>query len=283
VHAETIIVMDFIAANQSGAELPTQLKILVVDDDVLSQRMMRVLLTREGHQVDTVSSGSEALDAIKLQKYDIIFMDLQMPGMDGIQVSRRIREWENGSQHTFIVALTASYLPEKGQTLFEAGIDNYISKPFELEHIQRLLKYSVKARLIARFEQSAEQGQKPRSDAVLDVQRGIEQVGGDVDTYRELLSDFAAGLPERLRTIQQFVAKMDLEGLSRAAHNLHGIAASLGALQLSEYARKLDKESSEGYTESIDPLLQEIQLIVGKLLEFSNNFLAEKKINVVSV
>jgi CheY-like chemotaxis protein/HPt (histidine-containing phosphotransfer) domain-containing protein len=280
---ETIIVMDFIAANQSGAELPTQLKILVVDDDVLSQRMMRVLLTREGHQVDTASSGPEALEAVKLQKYDIIFMDLQMPMMDGIQASRNIREWENGTQHTFIVALTASYLPEKGQTLFDAGIDNYISKPFELEHIQRLLNYSVKARLNSHFDSSANHGRKSPSDVVLDIQRGIDHVGGDVDTYRELLSDFAAGLPERLRTIQQFFATMDLVGLSRAAHNLYGIAASLGALQLSECARKLDKQSGEGYTESIDPLLQEIQLIVGKLLEFSNNFLAEKKINVESV
>jgi HPt (histidine-containing phosphotransfer) domain-containing protein len=76
---------------------------------------------------------------------------------------------------------------------------------------------------------------------------------------------------------------MDLVGLSRAAHNLHGIAASLGALQLSECASKLDKQSGEGYTESIDPLLQEIQRTVGKLLELSNKFLAEKKINVVSV
>jgi CheY-like chemotaxis protein len=185
--------MDFIAASQSGAELPTQLKILVVDDDVLSQRMMRVLLTREGHQVDTVSNGPEALEAVKLQKYDIIFMDLQMPMMDGIQASRSIREWENGTQHTFIVALTASYLPEKGQTLFEAGIDNYISKPFELEHIQRLLKYSVKARLNSRLESSVDCGQKLPSDVVLDIQRGVDHVRR-CNTYRELLSDFAAGL-----------------------------------------------------------------------------------------
>ena len=269
--------MDFIAADQSGAELSPQLKILVVDDDVLSQRMMRVLLTREGHQVDTVSSGADALELIKIHRYDLIFMDLQMPTMDGIEASRRIREWENGTQHLYIVALTASYLPEKGQALFDAGIDNYISKPFELEHIQRLLKYSTQALLSSRIHQSADHGQKSPSAVVLDTQKGIEIVGGDVDTYRELLSDFAAGLPERLRTIQQFFAEMDFVGLSRAAHNLNGIAASLGALQLSECARKLDKQSGEGYTESIDPLLQEIQLSVGKLLDFLNNFLTEKK------
>lgn len=274
--------MDFVGANQSGTEFSPQLKILVVDDDVLSQRMMQLLLTREGHHVDTVSSGSEALNAIKRQKYDIVFMDLQMPGMDGIEATHLIRQWENGHQHTFIVALTASYLPEAGHILFEAGIDNYISKPFELEHIQRLLNYSIKAGLIASPGESVMVKTELPSAEVLNIQKGIEQVGGDIDMYRELLRDFVTELPMRLQAIQHSFASMDLVSLSRAAHNLNGISANLGALQLSECARKLDKQSGEGYTESVAQLLQEIQLVVGKLLEISNNFLAEKKISVES-
>ena len=269
--------MDFMADNNSGTEKIPQLKILVVDDDVLNQRMMQVLLTREGHRMDVVSSGLEAFEAVKLQKYDIVFMDLQMPVMDGIEASRRIREWENGGQHTFIVALTASYLPEKGEVLFEAGIDNYVSKPFEMEHIQRLLKYSFKARIPARSDESPILATESVPEKILDIQMGIGQVGGDVDTYRELLGDFIQELPERLQTIQRFFASMDLVGLSRAAHNLNGIAANLGAAQLSECARKIDKQSVEGYTESIGDLIQEIQLVVAQLLEISNNFLTEKK------
>ncbi len=279
---EMIFVMDFIADNQTGTGQPPKLKILVVDDDALNQRMMQVLLTREGYQVDVAPSGFAALEAIKVQKYDIVFMDLQMPDMDGIETSRRIREWENGGQHTFIVALTASYLPEKGQTLFEAGIDNYISKPFELEHIQRLLKYSVSA-LSAAWNQPSVSDREPASEEVLNVQKGIEQIGGDRETYRELLSDFIHELPERLKTLQHSFARKDLDGLSRAAHNLNGVAANLGALQLSEYARKLDKQSNDGYTESMDDLLREIQLIGSKLLETSNNFLVDNKINVESL
>jgi CheY-like chemotaxis protein/HPt (histidine-containing phosphotransfer) domain-containing protein len=275
--------MDFIADNQSGTEKIPQLKILVVDDDVLNQRMMQLLLTREGHLVDLAFNGSEAFDAVKSQKYDVVFMDLQMPVMDGIESSRRIREWENGGQHTFIVALTASYLPELGHVLFEAGIDNYISKPFEIEQIQRLLKYAFQEHLSYDVDQLLFQEQKIRPEKVLDLQKGILQVGGDEDTYRELLSDFIQGLPRRLRSIQQLYANRDLVELSRAAHNLSGIAANLGASQLSACARKLDKQSVEGYTESLDPLIQEIQLIVGKLLEVSNSFLAEKQISVPSV
>src|SRR5512133_767193 len=103
-----------------NSEVPP-LKILVVDDDELNRRMMKILLTREGHHVDLAANGMEALDAVKYQKFDIVFMDLQMPTMDGVEASRRIRQWENGGLHTFIVALTASYMPEEGQRLFEAG------------------------------------------------------------------------------------------------------------------------------------------------------------------
>jgi CheY-like chemotaxis protein len=119
------------------------LSILVVDDDELNRRLMGVLLTHEGHHVEVAANGLEAVDAVKRNKFDIVFMDLQMPAMDGMEASRQIRAWENESAHTFIVALTASYLPEEGQILFEAGIDNYLSKPFEIRHIQRLIKYGL--------------------------------------------------------------------------------------------------------------------------------------------
>ena len=123
-------------------EIPS-LSILVVDDDDLNRRLMHVLLTREGYRVQVAANGLEALEAVKQKRFDIVLMDLQMPEMDGLEASRQIRAWENEGSHTFIVALTASYLPEEGQILFEAGIDNYISKPFQIEHIQRLVRYGL--------------------------------------------------------------------------------------------------------------------------------------------
>jgi CheY-like chemotaxis protein len=274
---EINLVMERVAENQSGtAEVPPT--ILVVDDDVMSQRMMQVLLTREGYKVDTVSNGLEALEAVKLHKYDLVFMDLQMPFMDGVDASKRIREWENGGRHVFIVALTASYFPEEGHKLFEAGIDNYIAKPFDVEHIQRLLKYSLSDR-VPPSNARAGQAEALPSDKVLDIQKGIRQMGGDQEMYCQLLSEFVDQLPERLHAIRRSYACKDLAELSRAAHNLNGIAANLGALQLSEYAHRIDKDSVEGYTESIPSLLREMERIGGKLLETSNNFLADKQLN----
>ncbi|HSL28870.1 MAG TPA: response regulator [Anaerolineales bacterium] len=280
--SELFTVMDVVAGNQSGTEEMPHARILVVDDDTLNQRMMQILLTRDGYAVDVVSSGQEALEAVTRRQYNLVFMDLQMPAMDGLETSRRIRQWENGGQHAYIVALTASYLPERGQELFEAGIDNYVAKPFDLEHIRRILKYVVNASVPDPVDsKSSNKALVP--EMVLDVQRGIGQVGGDLEAYRELLGDFIEGLPERLRAIQVAFAAQDLATVSRAAHNLNGIAASLGALQLSEYARQLDKQSVDGYTEAIRHLIGEIQETGIKLIETSQVFLSGDRLGIRSL
>ena len=257
----------------AGAEIP-HLAILVVDDDELNRRMMHILLSREGHQVELASNGLEAFNMIKSKKFDIVFMDLQMPVMDGVEASQKIREWENGGVRTFIVALTASYLPERGEKLFEAGIDNYIPKPFELVHIQRMLKYRADAILASSLHVEPVRNDEISIGEVLDFQQGVKRVGGDVDTYWELLGDFIQELPEKMDAMQNYFAVKDMDGLSRAAHNLKGVAANLGILQLSEYADKLDTESGSGYTESIGETLKEIKAVSGKLGEVAQIFLS---------
>jgi DNA-binding response OmpR family regulator len=124
----------------------------------------------------------EAFDAVKFQRFDVVFMDLQMPVMDGMESSRRIREWENGDEHTFIVALTASYLPEDGHLLFESGMDNYISKPFQLDHIERLLKYTAAARSISVPRPAVTFPQKLSSKDILEIQQGIDDLDGLEDS-----------------------------------------------------------------------------------------------------
>lgn len=256
------------------------LSILVVDDDDLNQRMMRLILKREGHLVESARNGMEALEAVKVKTFDIVLMDLQMPVMDGMEASRKIRELENGKGHIFIVALTASYLPEKGRELFEAGIDNYMSKPFEVEHLRHILQYGLESRKSRELtEMEKHESESPATDqkAELDFQIGIQRVGGDAVVYKELLSDFVDELPEKLEQLWSNYRSRDLDGLYRAAHNLKGVSANLGALQLSAHAQKLEKQVSQGYTESIENLLIDISPIILKLEETAKNYFTAGK------
>lgn len=266
------------------ADEDTPLSILVVDDDELNQRMMRLILNREGHLVECASNGVEALEAVKTKSFDMILMDLQMPVMDGIEASGRIREWESGHAHTFIVALTASYLPEKGRELFEAGIDNYLAKPFDVEHLRHILQYgreSRKSTFVSEIEESV--SAVPPSVRDLDFKLGIERVGGSAAVYKELLSDFVEELPDKLEKLWSCYRNRDMDGLYRAAHNLKGVTASLGALRLSEQAQRLEKHVSQGYTESAEELLNDISSITSKLKETITNYFAGREVEAAEI
>ena len=256
----------------------SSLAILVVDDDELNQRMMRLILTREGHSVESAFNGMEALEAIKSKSFDMVLMDLQMPVMDGMEASRKIRELENGTERTFIVALTASYLPEKGRELFEVGIDNYLAKPFEVEHLRHILQYGLDSRKRASSLEPAEPvTESPAADQGTDFQVGIQRVGGNVVVYKELLQDFVNELPGNLEKLWSYYRAKDMEGLDRAVHNLKGVSANLGALELSEQAQRLEKQVSQGYTESVEALLRDISSIITKFREIATNYLAAGK------
>jgi two-component system, sensor histidine kinase and response regulator len=261
-------------------EQPSQrcLKILVVDDDDLNRRMMRLILVRDGHDVQVVANGIEALDAVKEQKFDIVFMDLQMPLMDGLEASRQIREWENDKRHTYIIALTASYMPEEGQKLFAAGIDNYITKPFQVEHIHKLLSIIASSEHLDYSMKNIVLEGIPPGDGVLDIQKGIEQFGGDLNTYRELLTDFVQELPGRIGTLENLLKDKDTASLAREAHNLKGVSSNLGALQLSDYAGKLDKQSNEGYTDRNHTLIMDIKRAGSALQKTATDFLEKKSL-----
>jgi CheY-like chemotaxis protein/HPt (histidine-containing phosphotransfer) domain-containing protein len=259
------------------------LSILVVDDDELNQRMMRLLLKRDGHLVECASNGEEAFDAVKSKPYDMVLMDLQMPVMDGVEASRQIREWEGANgRYTFIVALTASYLPERGQELFEAGIDNYMAKPFNVAHLRHILQYGLESRK-ARAASNSDL-EKPNATITepviqeVEYQLGVQLVGGDIETYKELLNDFMLELPEKLKAMQVCYEKKDKEGLYRAAHNLKGVSANLGALQLSEHAHKLEKQVGESYTEGVIALLNDISIAAEKLRMRVLVFLADQEL-----
>jgi len=252
------------------------LAILVVDDDELNQRMMRLILQREGHRVESAYNGEEAIEAVKTKAFDMILMDLQMPVMDGMEASRRIRALENGKGRTFIVALTASYLPERGRELFEAGIDNYLSKPFEVAHLHNILQHGLEKREIQVLSERVEPVPAPPATD-LDFQVGIQRVGGDSAVYKDLLGDFIDELPAKLEQLWSYYRHRDVDGLYRAAHNLKGVSATLGALRLSAQAQRLEKQVTQGYTELLEVLINDISPLIRKLKETAANYFASGK------
>ena len=115
-----------------------QRNILVVDDDEINRMVVRVLMERRNYRVIEAASGPEALDLIKGETLDIVLMDLSMPGMDGLETTRRIRSDDAGSQLP-VVALTAHTSHKEQQMCLAAGMNAVLRKPFDSEQVDRLL------------------------------------------------------------------------------------------------------------------------------------------------
>jgi CheY-like chemotaxis protein len=120
------------------------LQVLVVDDNAINIRLMKVALTRLGHEVDSAEQGAASVQKFSQKHYDVILMDIMMPIMDGITATREIRKLEAERQtaqndRVKIIAVTANAFDDDRAKLFEAGMDYYLNKPFEMGELQRLL------------------------------------------------------------------------------------------------------------------------------------------------
>jgi CheY-like chemotaxis protein len=114
-------------------------KVLVVDDNPINLIVSSHAIEKFGCETVCVKDGQEALDALSEQHFDLVFLDVQMPLLDGLAATREIRRREGDEQHTLIVALTAGALLQEQQDCFDAGMDDFLTKPITLESIQNTL------------------------------------------------------------------------------------------------------------------------------------------------
>ncbi len=114
--------------------------VLVAEDDPTSQLVTRMLLRRLGHDVDVVGDGVEAVAAVRSGTYDVVLMDVQMPGLDGLAATRRIRADPSVTPQPVIVAVTAGTLPEEQQACTRAGMDGWLAKPLRPQAVADVLE-----------------------------------------------------------------------------------------------------------------------------------------------
>ena len=250
------------------------LRFLVVDDDPLNRNMMELMLAPHGYELEFATDGSEALEAIKSRPFDLVFMDLILPDMNGRDVARQVREFEAGKQHLPIVAVTAFDMPGQPLELVKAGMDDYIFKPYDFRGLSRIIQlYAV------------DQGQGPGNpvepsarvlgpDApVLDTAGTLQDFSDDVDGYKELLRDFLASLPVRFGKMEQAYTAGDYESLSRECHTLKGVSAGLGAMRLSRLATQLGRSCADGHRHSAESLLRELDEALAQVRAEAATFL----------
>jgi len=121
--------------------MKSTLKILLVEDNPLNQKIVSFYLQKDQHEVVATITGEEALDIFKQEKFDVVLMDLMLPGIDGFETTRQIRELEKEKQEkSVIIALTANTLDNDREKCFEQGMDEYIAKPFDMQKLNDIFE-----------------------------------------------------------------------------------------------------------------------------------------------
>jgi len=115
-------------------------RILIVEDTLQNQRLLKSMLNRLGYKADAVHNGQEALDLLAKQAYDLVLMDCKMPVLDGYEATRRLRQMESEGAHTIVIGVTANAMDGDREQCLEAGMDDYLSKPFRLQEITDLIQ-----------------------------------------------------------------------------------------------------------------------------------------------
>lgn len=249
-----------------------QYKILLVDDDYLSQRMMSLVLSEGGYLHDKAFDGAEAIKAVQSQQFDLILMDLQMPIMDGYEATRRIRAWEAGNGHIPIIALTAMVFDNEVQYCYDAGMDGCVVKPFDTAELFQVIDSYIEKSTKADNKRGM---RLENENFLLDVQAALPRFGNDIQTYQEFLTEFLQTLTERMEQFRALFISGDFQSLSKNAHNLKGVAASMGAMQLSAIAAKLDQQSRHGESGSIEGTLDECAKNIFTLQDNAMKFLSK--------
>jgi two-component system, sensor histidine kinase and response regulator len=208
--------------------------VLLVEDNFVNQKVAVRFLDRLGCTVEVASNGAEGVLACQERHFDIVLMDLQMPVMDGMTATRKIREWET-SGHIPIVALTANAMTGDRELCEAAGMDGYLTKPIEVERLRSVLtKFGL-----AKNEAQA----TPNPVPPVDLSGFGSITGGDKKFAQELVATFIASGEQQLAEISYAVATPNRAALAKAAHQLKGASANIHAHGLKALAQQMESES----------------------------------------
>lgn len=260
-------------------------RILLAEDNIINQQIVCELLEGQGAEVEVVDNGIKAVKTYikNTGNYDLIFMDLQMPLMDGIEAALRIREI---SKDIPIIAMTARTIHEEREKCYKAGMNDYILKPIEPNV---LLIAAAKWRMnkpdfVTSNERLEERYDVIKNDEIpeingIDVKIGLMRSGGNVSLYKKLLKMFMTDQENNIEEIDMYYNQHDIEKVKRCAHLLVGVSGNLGAEKIYELSKSIENIDVERVDEDeLDRLITELKENLKKLADSIEKQIVEDKL-----
>ena len=215
-------------------------KVLVVEDNPVNQRLAVALLAKRQHQTTVVETGGQVLEALARESFDLILMDLQMPGMGGLEATAVIRanEQKHGG-HVRIIAMTAHAMPGDRERCLAAGMDDYLTKPIDARKLYALIEAGLAV-------DPEEPQPSVATAAAFDRAEVLRRLEGDDQLLREVIDLFIQDSASLIDKLRRAVERKDAAEVCAAAHRLKGSASNLAAGPVTEAARALEVIGERG-------------------------------------
>ena len=246
------------------------LKILLVEDNFINQKLFLSFLNNIGINADVAENGLEAVQLLETFNYDIVFMDIQMPVMDGIEATKIIRDKDsNVSNHDIpIIALTAYSMPGAKENLIAKGLTDYIAKPFTKDDILDMI---IKILGLSNNRKKSKDD-NVQKNPIFDYERALLQIGNDKFLFKEILQLFLTDTPKYIENLQNAIESNDLKTIERNAHTIKSTSGMICAKYLELEALKIEKAGKEKNLQKaeqlIDKLIKKFELVKIKILEY---------------
>ncbi|WP_345005419.1 hybrid sensor histidine kinase/response regulator [Dactylosporangium siamense] len=227
------------------------LRVLIAEDNQVNQTVATMMLAKLGYRADVAANGVEVLDAVRRIRYDVILMDLQMPILDGLDATRRIRAELPAEQQPHVIALTASALMDDRAACEAAGMDDYLTKPVRPAALAAAL-HAVPGAPAAAGPSDAIVGPDATGGLEDEIRTRVGELIDDEPTPQELelisrlLGGFCTNAPDTLARLATVVAAGDAPAVVGVAHTLTGAAGNVGATTLARLSRDLETRARAG-------------------------------------
>jgi CheY-like chemotaxis protein/HPt (histidine-containing phosphotransfer) domain-containing protein len=243
------------------------LQILLAEDHVVNQKLVTRLLEKRGHSVILAENGQKALDIVDAQHVDLIFMDVQMPVMDGLEATMKIREREaNSGTHTPIVAMTAYAMKRDRQKCLDAGMDGHVSKPIRSREIEEILQAACEDRVIQYF--SAIEDREPTSPPPqFELENVLDHFDGDTELIAEAFDLLESTYPDDIAAMRRAIRSADFKGLHRTAHRFKGGLANFHMDHLTNLAAALERMGDEERLDGALETLSTLETFLGEFID----------------
>ncbi|MCF7488142.1 two-component sensor histidine kinase BarA [Vibrio splendidus] len=282
-------------AIETHSEEKLPLTVLAVDDNPANLKLITALLKERVETVISCTSGQKAIDKAKETSFDIIFMDIQMPQMDGVTACKNIKELANNA-NTPVIAVTAHAMVGERDRLLEAGMDDYLTKPIEEHVLQQVLIHWSPTSEVEHIEKidpahpavSAEVDNSSVSDSeanvhkniIIDWQAAMKQAANKEDLARDMLQMLVDFIPEVYEAAEKAIEDSDypVEALTHIIHKMHGSSSYSGVPRLKSVCATIEKELRSGTSvEDIEPELFELQDELDKVQATAIHYLKPAK------